>query len=432
MAAADPFTSNGTCYYSSGQRADPAYIPCGNAAFGTVPCCQAGDYCLSNNACFNNQYGNVYFAGCTSGDTYNNEAACPRKYTLADQQWVGMVRCFQSNDDSKQEEIWQGCHESIQPLNTIGDACKCTLNQVGGLYTKASPDLPREALLPTTVGGPITFASGYGPANTDVTATSKVNLTELTIAPPPATPLSGWSTIGSNATETGGSGVPYTGPPGASNTAAASSGGDGGLSTGAKAGIGVGAAIGGIALISILWCLFLLNRRLSRVPAQAPATPTPMGPASPAPGYDYSFPDPPETPGELLGNTPKTRPLQSAFAHPLELEGSLYHTAGSEVHGWKSELPGDNTGAYEAQLAHGSPSPGLSQFSTPVIGSPVGTSDDFPYSRDRGSVVSSMRGSDYTPTAYVSPQSTGEVPVGHHVRNGSQNMGGMDSIDEAR
>jgi len=55
MAGADAFTSNGTCYYGAGKKADPAYIPCGNAVFGTVPCCQAGDYCLSNNACFNNQ-----------------------------------------------------------------------------------------------------------------------------------------------------------------------------------------------------------------------------------------------------------------------------------------------------------------------------------------------------------------------------------------
>ena len=354
-----------------------------------------------------------------------------------------------SNDKSKQDEIWQGCHESVQPLNTIGDACKCTTNQVGGLFTKAGPDLPREALLPTTVGGHITFASGYGPSNTAVTATSKVNLTELTIAPPPATPASGWSTISFNATITGGSAVPYTGSP--APTGAADSGDDGGgLSTGAKAGIGVGAALGGLALLGILWCLFLLNRRLARVHGRENATAAtpPMGQASPGLDYQQHYGYGPLQPSPK----PSTSATAVAFVHPSELEGSHYQTLGAEEHGWKSELPGDNNaGAYEAQLAaaatassHGTPlpSPGFqhSHFrprspATPGI-DPVSAqtaTGEFPYSRDRGSVVSSTRSSEYNAPqqhGFVSPQSTGEGGGYHaHGRSASQGQSQLSTMD---
>ncbi|KAH8894669.1 hypothetical protein GQ53DRAFT_839651 [Thozetella sp. PMI_491] len=362
-AQAHPFVSNGTCYYASGQKADPAYIPCGNVAFGTIPCCQAGDFCLSNNACFNEQYGNVYLAGCTSGDTYNNEAACPRKYKLDNQQWVGMVRCQVSNDNSKSEEVWQGCVESVQPLNNIGDPCKCTTGLANNLYTKGPPDLPREALLPTAAGKSITFASGYGPSNTAVTATNKINLTELT-AGATVTPQSGWTTLDPSATPTGGGS-------GSSGGGSSSGGGDSGLSTGAKAGIGVGVAIGAIAIISILWCLFTLNRRISRggVP---PANPeTAQTPMSPAPTYNQGGFVQPGVEG-AKAESPKAAIPQ----HPMELEGSYY--PGSEQQGFHSELPAGNAGTFQAQMAHATPSPIASTRSPNVQYSPLSSSPPGP------------------------------------------------------
>lgn len=53
--AQDPNISNGTCYYGPNKKANSRYIPCGNAALGHVSCCESGDTCLSNNACFNGQ-----------------------------------------------------------------------------------------------------------------------------------------------------------------------------------------------------------------------------------------------------------------------------------------------------------------------------------------------------------------------------------------
>jgi hypothetical protein len=55
LAQSDSLVSNGTCYYDSGKRANSRYIPCGNDAFGHITCCESGDMCLSNNACFNGQ-----------------------------------------------------------------------------------------------------------------------------------------------------------------------------------------------------------------------------------------------------------------------------------------------------------------------------------------------------------------------------------------
>lgn len=55
MSQPNPFIANGTCYTGKGARADSAFIPCGNAAFGHLPCCSRGDMCLADRACYNGQ-----------------------------------------------------------------------------------------------------------------------------------------------------------------------------------------------------------------------------------------------------------------------------------------------------------------------------------------------------------------------------------------
>lgn len=49
----DMFISNGTCYYETGKESSKNVIPCGNAANDVYPCCQAGDFCLEYNVCYN-------------------------------------------------------------------------------------------------------------------------------------------------------------------------------------------------------------------------------------------------------------------------------------------------------------------------------------------------------------------------------------------
>jgi hypothetical protein len=73
----DALLSNGTCYYAKGKESDDEMIPCGNAAYGHISCCQAGDFCMSSDACFNAEFGVTYLTGCTDKDYADN--SCPDK-----------------------------------------------------------------------------------------------------------------------------------------------------------------------------------------------------------------------------------------------------------------------------------------------------------------------------------------------------------------
>lgn len=77
-AADNPYVSYGSCWINGdAEEAPTRYIPCGNANFGHVPCCESQDMCLSSNACYNAQFGITYLAGCTD-ETYKDNA-CPNK-----------------------------------------------------------------------------------------------------------------------------------------------------------------------------------------------------------------------------------------------------------------------------------------------------------------------------------------------------------------
>ncbi|KAK4112037.1 hypothetical protein N656DRAFT_709924 [Canariomyces notabilis] len=73
----DLLISNGTCYYAKGKLADNYFIPCGNAAFGHIHCCSAGNKCLVDNACYSDEYGTTYLAACTN-ESYSDDR-CPDK-----------------------------------------------------------------------------------------------------------------------------------------------------------------------------------------------------------------------------------------------------------------------------------------------------------------------------------------------------------------
>ena len=77
MDAPNPFISNGSCYFDWDEPSPPQFLPCGNAFFGHKACCQAGDMCLSSNACYNGRYGITYLAGCT--DERYLDKSCPAK-----------------------------------------------------------------------------------------------------------------------------------------------------------------------------------------------------------------------------------------------------------------------------------------------------------------------------------------------------------------
>ncbi len=77
MADPDRSISNGSCFYAPNKEASPNFIPCGNWIFGHVHCCQAGDMCLDDRACFNSRHGTTYLAGCSRFDYQH--PSCPDK-----------------------------------------------------------------------------------------------------------------------------------------------------------------------------------------------------------------------------------------------------------------------------------------------------------------------------------------------------------------
>ena len=65
-----------TCYVAPGVAADSSVVPCGSGN-GVLHCCQLGDICLSDSACFNYATGVTYLYGCT--DSSYASDVCPWK-----------------------------------------------------------------------------------------------------------------------------------------------------------------------------------------------------------------------------------------------------------------------------------------------------------------------------------------------------------------
>lgn len=65
MSDLNPFISNGTCYWGPDEETDKDIIPCGNAGLGHKTCCYAGDMCIRDNICFNEESGFAYAVGCS-------------------------------------------------------------------------------------------------------------------------------------------------------------------------------------------------------------------------------------------------------------------------------------------------------------------------------------------------------------------------------
>ncbi|KAK4188446.1 hypothetical protein QBC35DRAFT_549398 [Podospora australis] len=183
--------SNGTCYSAPGLQAPDGFIPCGNAAFGDVNCCWVGAKCLGNNACYTDNYGTTYLAGCT--DSSYSDGSCPDKGDYADQWWTGLITCGQNNDE------WVRCKEDDNPDSLRkGDKCECPDS-----YTPAFEGTSRledVARLPATSGGVISWIGTHIPADRTLpaqttTTTTTSSSSSLTTSSSPSTPSSMTSTF---------------------------------------------------------------------------------------------------------------------------------------------------------------------------------------------------------------------------------------------
>ncbi|KAK3292165.1 uncharacterized protein B0H64DRAFT_222871 [Chaetomium fimeti] len=238
MVDPDPSVSNGTCFYALGFFSHYKFIPCGNAALGHIHCCQAGDHCLEENACYNDRYGTTYLTGCTDPDY--KDASCPDKKSYSEYPWAGLVYCKFNR--------WMACEEAGRPAFVkTGDECDCPSDSESMTVAfSAASIIPGVGVLPATSGGTIEWSSGHLPTATPSPTTTD---SDPNPNPPPSTTLPSGITLPLPTS-------PSTDQPN-NNTSS-------GLSTGAKAGIGTGAAVGAILLLGALSALWLVFRRRRR------------------------------------------------------------------------------------------------------------------------------------------------------------------------
>ncbi|EXJ68111.1 uncharacterized protein A1O5_08726 [Cladophialophora psammophila CBS 110553] len=258
----DPNISNGTCYYSPDNQADPSYIPCGNTVFGVFTCCEAGSNCLAHNACYSND-GNTYLAGCT--DPTYSDPSCPDKTPYDDQQWTGLVYCNGTSDE------WTLCDDSGSGSDTVTpwQGCFCPEDQsLRNVAFSAPASIAPHISLPLSSGGTMSLFDGYS-LSTYVTSTAASTTTETSSSSSTPiststisssdTPISTSHTITSHSTTS----IPFAAS--ASSNPALESAHDGtGLSPGAKIGIGVGVSLGGLIALAVISAMALYIRRLKR------------------------------------------------------------------------------------------------------------------------------------------------------------------------
>ncbi|KAK0741567.1 hypothetical protein B0T18DRAFT_432655 [Schizothecium vesticola] len=260
MSGPNIFLSNGTCYTGPGQKLHESFIPCGNAAFGHITCCGAGDNCLANDACWGihgTGYGSslTYMAGCT--DPEYKDPSCPKK--IIAQPWVALTHCESSPG------VWAVCSQINNPTTLQpGASCSCTNTASATIAFSDAAVLSSSASLPRATGESIQYFPGYYPTS-----------------PPGSDPTSGvgGDNTGGGSSVGGGDNPSPTGPGGSPNETGGSSpsGGNGagnvnnppqsasGMSSRTKTVIGVGVGVG-VAFLLALLAVCLYRRRRRRVP----------------------------------------------------------------------------------------------------------------------------------------------------------------------
>jgi len=335
MSAPNPNIANGTCYYAENTVTKGDFIPCGNDAIQTWPCCHTGSYCLAlgdANACWDAKSGNTYVAGCTD-PSFGSPNCLHKPPQFHEQEWVAINQaCKNLNANSATNNVtnWTGCvsdNNSTELVKLPMAACTPYCAPTDVLYAGIS-SLEAYASLPTLSGSSIFWQNNFVP---------------------PTTPEPGYT----RGTPTGvvGSGHPNQG-----------SGGSSGLSTGAKAGIGVGAAVGGIILIAMLASLCIWRRKKRSQRQQNPHDPNMLPPA----GHPYNQPFPPNMstypPSGGHPSPPNSYNIHTyhqSFGGPPPPAGEFTGHTPVAALGYKTELPADQS--FPSPMK-GHPSPGQVEY----------------------------------------------------------------------
>ncbi|KAK1835035.1 hypothetical protein QBC39DRAFT_182936 [Podospora conica] len=331
------FLSNGTCYTGPGQRLHESFIPCGNAAFGHITCCGAGDNCLANDACWGihgTGYGSslTYMAGCT--DPEYKDPSCPKK--IIAQPWVALTHCESSPG------VWAVCSQINNPTTLQpGASCSCTNTASATIAFSDAAVLASSASLPRETGESIQYFAGYYPTS-----------------PPGSGPTSGagGGNTGGGDSGNGGQSPSRTGPGSSSPTetgGSAPSDGNGagnvndgnsndpsqsgsGMSSRTKMAIGVGVGVG-VAFLLVLFAVFLYRRQRRRATRGDEGIAKTSNPRTSAASTAPTMSEADGQPiSEADGKAARPWSMRS------ELEGSSVPAGGQPHHGFGAAKPDGN------------------------------------------------------------------------------------------
>lgn len=204
--------------------------------------------------------GTTYIAGCTDPGFGSVAGACPHKGKFADQQIVGLVRCQDSDDKNKPDELWAGCpgDKAKTEMTGVPSPCSCSDPDYQGLF-RQKPTIAAVATLPKALGQTVLFAKGHEPSASFQAETSSPEAgsgatpsSTTVVISIPTSVRSRSTAVVTNAPSTSSSAFPVS--------AKEESTLDQGLSAGAKAGIAVGVVLA-VLLSSAIFFLDVTLRR---------------------------------------------------------------------------------------------------------------------------------------------------------------------------
>ncbi|KAI1649133.1 uncharacterized protein F4817DRAFT_331917 [Daldinia loculata] len=204
-------------------------------------------------------------AGCT--DQKYSAPNCPYKGKYGSQQWTGLQRCDDNPDIEDGDDIWAACKETGDvPGSKPPARCKCSSDTQ---VISDKPKLDNVALLPTSLGGTLSWYGGKKPSvdPTLVTTTITVPSTETSSLASSTSSAGSPTTSSSDSPSTPtpvdlgpGDSSPVTPPTNIPN-ASTNTGTGPTLSTAAQAGIGVGAGVGALLIGCLIYLALLLRKR---------------------------------------------------------------------------------------------------------------------------------------------------------------------------
>ncbi|KAK6220844.1 hypothetical protein LQW54_001763 [Pestalotiopsis sp. IQ-011] len=462
MAGIDTNISNGTCYWTADNKLRQDVIPCGNAYKSDIifSCCGVGDWCMDQGTCYHSDDHKFYVAGCT--DPNYEDEACHDKGKYVTQTLMPLTICGDdvgddSGDDAGNNDIdydggdggdgdgdggndapaeikLAGCRAPVG--NKPAPACTCDASNPP-LLTLTSPYVPT-AVLPTELGGSISFVGTQTQATESTTTASSTTSTTPTASHSPSNPPIDTATVTPTPIATPTS-VPSS--PTTTLDAPAPTPPHGSLSSGQIAGIASGVGIIALILIAagVRWVQARqnepgrqkrwwpsLNPRTPQQPDSIDPTGTALPPVAEMPESPRTVPQRPARPSDsdelhitspLMSTMPPNLPVSPVAQYQRSISPQGPPPA-QQYQAYSPEKHGDYSRYSSSHYSTDSPQhrPQYSSYGSgqPSNGQPTGPRHNgYAFSQSNGTQPTNSRHNSYGPAQLNSTQRTSSQHTGH-------------------